>query len=106
MERIKLTKREKRVLRALSRQGFDALSEFDATAVRSLEHHGLVRGAYIEGGGVEDARLTTMGKEYLADNPKLRNPVDWKWVVTTTIAAIAVFGSIGAIITIIETCSK
>ena len=95
MERIKLTKREKRVLRTLSRQGFDALSEFDATAVRSLDAQGLVRGAYLEGGGVEGARLTNMGKEYLADNPKLRNPVNWGKV-----AAIAAIVSIVVTITL------
>ena len=92
MERIKLTKREKRVLRTLSRQGFNALSEFDATAVRSLDNHGLVQGAYIEGGGVEDARLTNYGKEYLADNPRLRNPINWAKV-----------GAIGTIVGIVVT---
>ena len=95
MERIKLTKREKRVLRTLSRQGFDALSEFDAAAIRSLDNHGLVQGAYIEGGGVEGARLTTYGKEYLADNPRLRNPVNWGKV-----AAIAAIVSIVVTITL------
>ncbi len=94
MERIKLTKREKRVLRTLSRQGFDALSEFDATSVRSLDNHGLVQGAYIEGGGVEDARLTNYGKEYLADNPRLRNPINW-----AKVGAIGTF--IGIVVTII-----
>lgn len=94
MDRIKLTKREKRVLRTLSRQGFDALSEFDAAAIRSLDHQGLVQGAYIEGGGVEGARLTNYGKEYIADNPRLRNPVDWGKV-----AAIATI--VGIIVTIV-----
>lgn len=87
MGRIRLTKREKRVLRTLSQQGFDALSEFDASAIRSLDNQGLVRSAYVEGGGVEDARLTNYGKEYIADNPKLRNPVNWK-----AITAIALTG--------------
>lgn len=101
MERIKLSKREKQVLRILSKQGFNALSEFDATAVRSLDAQGLVKGAYLEGGGVEDARLTTMGKEYLRSNPHLYNPVNWAMVS----AIVAVVGSIGTIITIIITCS-
>lgn len=87
MERIRLTKREKRVLRTLSQQGFDAMSKFDIAAVRSLDNQGLVRGAYVEGGGVEDARLTNYGKAYIADNPKLRNPVNWK-----DITAIALTG--------------
>ena len=77
MERIKLSKREKRVLRTLSKQGFDALSEFDFPSIGNLERMGLARAARIEGGGLEGAALTTMGKEYLADNPRLRNPIDW-----------------------------
>jgi hypothetical protein len=97
MDRIKLTKREKRVLRTLSRQVYDALSEFDAAAIRSLDHHGLVQGTYIEGGGVEGARLTNYGKEYVADNPRLRNPVDWKWAITTILAAIAAAAAVAAL---------
>ena len=98
MERIRLTKREKRVLRTLSQQGFDALSEFDAAAIRSLDNQGLVRGAYIEGCGVEDARLTNYGKEYIADNPRLRNPIDWKWIISTFLAAVAAAAGIFALI--------
>lgn len=98
MERIRLTKREKRVLRTLSRQGFDALSEFDAAAIRSLDNLGLVQDAYIEGGSVEDARLTNYGKEYIADNPRLRNPVDWKWIISTFLAALAATAGILALI--------
>ena len=86
MERIRLTKREKRVLRTLSQQGFDALSEFDAAAIRSLDNQGLVRGAYVEGGGVEDAVLTGYGKEYIADNPSLKNPIGW--VAITAVALL------------------
>ena len=97
MERIRLTKREKRVLRTLSQQGFDALSEFDAAAIRSLDRQGLVRGAYVEGGNVEDARLTNYGKEYIADNPKLRNPVNWM-----AITAIALTGLLLCIILLVK----
>ena len=77
MERIRLSKREKAVLRILSKQGYEALSEFDASAVRSLSELGFVKAAFTEGGSVEDAKLTTKGKEYLRDYPSLRNPVDW-----------------------------
>ena len=88
MERIKLTKREKNVLRMLRDGNSEALSEFDASSVENLARLGLVRRAGVEGGGFDDARLTNMGKEYFNDNPRLANPIDWKWVVTTAIAAI------------------
>ena len=94
MERIKLTKREKAVLRILSRQGYEALSEFDASAVRFLSERGFVKAAFTEGGGVEYAKLSTMGREYLRDYPHLRNPFDWKWVVTTALVALGVLISI------------
>ena len=84
MERIRLTKREKRVLRTLSRQGFDALSEFDTASLHSLSIHGLVHAAYLEGGGIEDAKLTNMGRAYMQLNPKLRNPVNWLMVLSIT----------------------
>ena len=73
------------------------MSEFDSAAVRSLDNKGLVRGVYTEGGGMEAASLTNYCKAYLADNPKLRNPIDWKWIVTiillalTAIATVATF---------------
>ena len=80
MERIKLTKREKNVLRLLRDGNSEALSEFDAPSVEHLAHLGLVRRAGVEGAGFDDARLTNMGKEYFNDNPRLANPIDWKWV--------------------------
>ena len=100
MERIKLTKREKAVLRILSQQGFEALSEFDASDVRELSERGFVKAAFTEGGVIEDAKLTTKGKEYLRDYPSLRNPVDWKWAVTTTIAVAAALAAFSACIRI------
>ena len=91
MERIRLTKREKAVLRILSKQGYEALSEFDASAVRSLSGLGFVKAAFTEGGGVEDAKLTTKGKEYLRDYPSLRNPVDWVMAAALVSVVNAIF---------------
>ena len=82
------------MLRNLSKQGFEALSEFDAAAMLSLDRQDLVQGAYIEGGGVEGARLTTMGKEYLAGKPRQHSPVD-----RGKVAAFATI--VGIIVTII-----
>ena len=91
MERIRLTKREKAVLRILSRQGYEALSEFDASAVRALSERGFVKAAFTEGGGVEDAKLSTMGKEYLRDYLSLRNPVDWVMAAALVSVVNAIF---------------
>ncbi len=73
----------------LNGKGDTALSEFDVPAIYRLVTLGLVRAAFTEGNRLEAAELTTMGKQYLYDNPWLRNPINWKWIVTTCIAAIA-----------------
>ena len=76
MKRIELTKREKKVLRLLRAGNAGALSEFDAPSLATLQSKGLVQSAFTEGHGVDDARLTSMGKEYISDNPRLLNPIN------------------------------
>ena len=97
MERIKLTKRGKRVLRLLRDNRFDLLTEMDYPALHELYDFGFARVAYIEGGVPEAAQLTTFAKNYLAENPHLHNPIDWKWVITTTLAAIAALAAVAAL---------
>lgn len=97
MDKVKLTKREKYVLRTLNGKGDTALSEFDVPAIDRLVTLGLVRAAYTEGHRLEAATLTTMWKQYLYDNPRLRSPIDWRWVVTTFIAAIAAGAAVAAL---------
>lgn len=67
-------------------------SAFNAGA-RELQSMGLAICHEEESGNVEMVRLTDYGKLYLESNPRLRNPVDWKWIITTTIAAIAALAS-------------
>lgn len=87
MEKIHLTRREKEVLRLIGsgciRPSTYPLHLF-VSSVRTLELKGLVKG-----GLLEDARLTAYGREYLALNPLLCNPIDWKWIITTAIALAA-----------------
>lgn len=67
------------------------------SSVRSLEQKGLVKGAYEEGGNVADTRMTQYGRQYLAENPNLRNPVDWKWIASITVGLIAAVAAIAAL---------
>lgn len=103
MERIKLTKEEKKVLLLIS-TGCDCPDSFPAHiftgCVRSLERKGLVKGAYVEGGGVEAARLTSDGRVFLAENPKLRNPINWVRIIELAIPVII------SIIALFISCSK
>ncbi len=98
MERIRLTRDEKAVLRLLMRReigGEGCNSGEYISAVDSLQTKGLVHASWGEGHELVDARISQKGKIYLTDNPRLRNPVDWKWIVTTAIAlAGAVLGAI------------
>lgn len=98
MKRIKLTKEEKGTLRIVDMFNGKCPSFFPLHAynlsVRSLERKGLVKAAYMEGGGVEDARTTDEGKLYLCENPNLRNPINW-----TVIGVIA--GILSIIVSVI-----
>ena len=86
MERIHLTKSEKRTLRGIKECGGKSVyvsAESYYLDVLSLQRKGPVD-AVVNYDVVEDVRLTYAGKSYLAANPGLRNPTDW-----TKIAAIA-----------------
>ena len=96
MERIKLTKQEKKVFKALDQYGDECNPdcpeyEFEYI-IGSLQQKGLVKGAFVEGGGVEAVRITNKGKSYLRNNPELKNPVDWA-IVTSVAVASAIFGA-------------
>ncbi len=85
MERIKLTKNQKRVLRMVA-QGQDVCpAEFPShtfnASVRFLQQQGLMDATFDEGGSVEDSKLTNEGRQYLAENPGLCNPINW-WRIT------------------------
>ena len=75
MERVKLSKNEKKVMRCIASEGRCADSfpaEVYSRSVRSLERKGLVKGGYIEGGEAGSARLTPDGRVFLAENPNLK----------------------------------
>lgn len=101
MERIRLSSHEKQTLRLLLTVG-SCPPEYPrhtfCTSIYDLELKGLVKGAWDECGKLIDARLTERGKTYLALNPSLHNPIDWKWLLTIvltlisiTIATVAIF---------------
>lgn len=106
MERIKLSKTEKKVLFMLSAglaDGQTAVpSDKYALAIRSLHDKGFVFGAFVEGGGVEATRLTNKGRLYLYDNPNLNNPMDW-----SKVAAVAgIIAAIAAVAALFVSCLK
>lgn len=106
MERIKLSKAEKIVLR-LAALGKECPGNFSRHIFigcnRSLVRKGLVRAAFIEGGDIEASDLTPEGRCLFAENPQLRNPVDWKWIIAT---GIAIVGAITGIIALFIACTR
>lgn len=105
MERIRLSKTEKKVLFMLSAgltDGQTAVkSDEYVLAIRSLHDKGLAHGAFVEGSGVESARLTEKGRLYLYDNPSLSNPVDWNKVA----AVSGIIAAIAAVAALLVSCS-
>lgn len=97
MERVRLTKEEKRVLRWLQRNNGGKLKQIEklafAPAVRSLEQKGLVRGFWSEEVGLVDAALTESGETYIFFNPRLQNPINWN-KVTAIAACISAFAAV------------
>lgn len=101
MERIRLSRNEKKVLRLIadSHTCCPAYIPVDkyATAVWTLENFGLVRAAHEEGGGIVDVRLTERGRSRIAADSSLCTPTDWKWIVSTAIALIAAIIAVAAL---------
>lgn len=83
MQKIYLSKQEKQVLRLVHCGcGCPQSFPFDVfiVCIDELEKKRIVRCAWAEGHQLEDVSMTEYGMAYIALNPNLRNPVDWKWV--------------------------
>ena len=105
MERVKLGKEEKTVLRLLA-GGCGCPDTYPrhvfVSCVDKLEMKGLAKGAWCEGHNPEAACITPRGKAYMAENPRLRNPVDWNMVSAT----IAVIGLIVSVVALFVACGR
>lgn len=101
-----LSRNEKEVLRLVAGGQGVCPAEYPShtfnAAVRSLAGKGLVRGSYEEGGNVADTVMTQVGRQYLAENPNLRNPINWG-MLATLIAAVS---AIVSIVALLVACNK
>ena len=61
-------------------------------ALSTLQEKGLIifKSNYDQ---IEDAKTTIKGRAYIDSNPKLKNPIDWKWIITTILMAITAIAS-------------
>lgn len=102
MQHIPLTQTEKIMLRLISQGDTDndlALSRTERyLAIRSLRQKGLID-AVVDYDVISDVRLSYDGKEYMAENPSLRNPINLDRVIsiaTLIISTIAIIVACGA----------
>lgn len=105
MDRIRLSKEEKKILRELNRgstsvpDGMNNYAFFDA--VVSLSEKRLVKAITEYETNVHGLKLTSKGYAYLKDNKYLVNPVNW-----TMIAAIgAIIAAIAAVLGLFISCT-
>lgn len=107
MKRVRLSRSEKEVLRLVASGVVECpptypLHRFNA-ALYSLEALGFIQSAREEGGKVIDLALTLKGRLYFAENPLLRNPIDW-WRVATLI--ITILSLVVSIVALFISCTK
>ena len=98
MERIKLSKSEKEVLRIVAEFNGSKPSTYPEhtfnAAAYSLQQKGLVKAKFLTTGAVCSIYLTDLGKHYLCENPMLKNPIDWKIITGVIIPLAAIIFSI------------
>jgi hypothetical protein len=91
MERIKLSKEEKQVLLHVQSNGGEQPRNVTPImfhfCLSTLKEKGLVE-FLASLSGVVDARLTIKAQAYLEQNPKLKNPIDWKGIITLIMTAM------------------
>ena len=102
MDRIKLTKKEKQILRAIRDNKYPANAHpEDVNDLIYLREVGLIHGANKIPNSLACIHLADYGKAYFTYNPKLKNPSIWqdkKYIITTAISLIALAISIIALI--------
>lgn len=81
MQKIKLTKAEKAIIRELNKKPIRKGDEYKPIeyieALDSLEEKGLVTASVLSESKVLEAQLTKKGRIYIKSNPKLTNPIPW-----------------------------
>lgn len=93
MERVRLSKAEKAVLKELHRgnsnipAGIDNFTYVDA--VLSLRDKGMVT-AHVDYNEVIDVKLTAKGHAYIITNPHLCNPINWSMLAAIGTIATAI----------------
>ena len=106
MDRLQLSKEERIVLRQISLGWKDSSLTMSEDRYRlaciNLERLGLIRVAWLTGYQILSASLTEYGVSYLAWNPRLRNPINYKKLMFI----VACVSCVGSIVVAIIACSR
>lgn len=91
MERINMTKTEKKVLKELYAGRTDVPSDISydayADAARTLRKLGFVKCTFLTNGKIASIKLSSIGRNYIFNNSSLGNPINWsKWAAIAGIA--------------------
>ena len=93
MDKINLSKAEKRILLQLAEKKYPVQVPYeDLDAMNLLEVNHFVTTNKINGGILINPQLSNFGKAYLASNIKLKNPSIWddkKYIINTVISVVA-----------------
>lgn len=102
MERIKLTKKQKHILREIRDRKYPATAHpEDVNDLIYLRESGLIHAVNTIPNSLACIHLVDYGLAYFTFNPKLKNPSIWqdkKYIISTAISIIALAISIIALI--------
>lgn len=100
MEKIRLSKNEKKVFRMVMNGIKECPSHFPMhkfiPSLRTLEGKGLVKVTWVSGDIPWSFAPTNKGRSYISENPNLTNPINWEVVgiiISAIISIIALFVS-------------
>ena len=100
MERIRLTKEEKKVLRHVMEKGCEQPRDLSPIifqySLASLQEKGMVTVRF-DHEKAYSAKLSMKGKAYIEDNPSLKNPVPWKDILLITLSAVTAISTMLAL---------
>ena len=84
MKKIRLSSKEKQVLRMLINSRNKELENKPNNkiiyAIDLLEKKGLINVIRLTDGTIWNIKISNVGKSYIKGNPKLINPINWKYI--------------------------
>lgn len=97
MDMVYLSKSEKEVLRIIlfHPEQMEVLYDpFFEPDIVDLETKGFIRCGWASGHELYSVEIAQKGRTYITINPKLKNPVDWEWILQFSVTCILTIATI------------